>query len=87
MLLMSQVKRLAFASLILVRATASAQSVTEQIALGDSAHAALQPAAALVHYEAAIAADSTSADALGKASRTVVDIGEQEADDAKRPRD
>jgi tetratricopeptide (TPR) repeat protein len=82
--LMSQLKRLAFASLILVRATASAQSVTEQIALGDSAHAALQPAAALVHYEAAIAADSTSADALGKASRTVVDIGEQEADDAKR---
>ena len=84
MLLMSQVKRLAFASLILVRATASAQSATEHIALGDSAHQALQPAAALTHYEAAIAADSVNADALGKASRTAVDIGEQEGDDGKR---
>ncbi len=84
MLLMSQVKRLAFASLILVRATASAQSATEHIALGDSAHQALQPATALTHYEAAIAADSVNADALGKASRAAVDIGEQEGDDGKR---
>lgn len=82
--LMSQLKRLVFASLILVHATASAQSVTEQIAMGDSAHTALQPVAALAHYEAAIAADSANADALGKASRTVVDIGEQEADDGRR---
>lgn len=79
-----RVNRLVFASLILVRTTASAQSAPEEIARGDSLHAILQPRAALVHYEAALAADSTNADALGKASRTAVDIGEQEGDSRKR---
>jgi tetratricopeptide (TPR) repeat protein len=84
MQLMSLFNRLVFASLILVHATANAQSVTAEIAVGDSLHTALEPAAALARYEAAIALDSLNADALGKASRTVVDLGEQEPDAARR---
>lgn len=84
MQLMSLFHRLVFASLILVHATANAQSVTAEIAVGDSLHTALEPAAALARYEAAIALDSLNADALGKASRTVVDLGEQEPDAARR---
>lgn len=84
MQLMSLFNRLVLASLILVHATANAQSVTAEIAVGDSLHTALEPAAALARYEAAIALDSLNADALGKASRTVVDLGEQEQDAARR---
>ncbi|MBK6486271.1 MAG: hypothetical protein IPF98_05270 [Gemmatimonadetes bacterium] len=62
------------------------QSPAEQIALGDLAHAAFNPAAALVHYEAAIAADSTNGAALGKASRSAVDAGEQASDAEQRTR-
>ena len=60
------------------------QSVAEHIALGDQQHAAFHPAEALAHYEAAIALDSVNAEALGKASRSSVDLGEQEKDGAKR---
>jgi tetratricopeptide (TPR) repeat protein len=59
--------------------TARAQGVAEHIAAGDREYAALKPAAALPHYEAAIAADSTNYEALWKASRAAVDIGELEA--------
>jgi len=58
----------------------SAQSpltAKEQIALGDSAHAALAPAQALQHYRAVLAHDSTNYEALWKASREVVDIAKQ----------
>ena len=40
----------------------------------------MRPVQALAHYEAAIALDSTNAEALGNASRAAVDIGEQEKD-------
>jgi tetratricopeptide (TPR) repeat protein len=59
--------------------TARAQTVTEQIAAGDREYAALKPAAALPHYEAAIAADAKNYEALWKASRTAVDVGELDA--------
>lgn len=78
--LMSKVKCLVLASLILVCQTASAQSVVELIARGDSAHEAMRPQEALVSYEAAMALDSSSAVALARASRTSVDIAEQEPD-------
>lgn len=58
---------------------AGAQSAAEHIAAGDREYAALKPAAALPHYEAAIAADAKSYEALWKASRAAVDIGEMEA--------
>ncbi|MGQ0649638.1 MAG: tetratricopeptide repeat protein [Gemmatimonadaceae bacterium] len=60
------------------------QSAAEHIALGDREHDAFHPAEALAHYEAAVALDSTNAEALGKASRSIVDVGEQEKDAAKR---
>jgi tetratricopeptide (TPR) repeat protein len=59
--------------------TAGAQTATERIASGDREYAALKPSAALPHYEAAAAADEKNYEALWKASRTAVDIGEMEA--------
>jgi len=54
------------------------------LAAGDSAYTALQPAAALAHYEAAIARDSADYEALWKASRSLADLAEYEGDKAKR---
>ena len=59
---------------------AGAQSVAEHIAAGDREYASLKPSAALPHYEAAVAADPKSYEALWKASRTAIDVGEMEAD-------
>lgn len=73
-----------FALAILSPQNAFGQSAAEHIAMGDRDHAALKSADALAHYEAAIAQDSTLAEAFGKASRAAVDIGEQEKDNAKR---
>jgi tetratricopeptide (TPR) repeat protein len=65
--------------------TAGAQSVAEHLAAGDREYAARKPAAALPHYEAAVSADPKSYDALWKASRTAVDIGELETNaDARK---
>lgn len=57
---------------------AAAQTAADHIAMGDSLHAAMNPAAALKHYEAALAVDPNSYDALNKASRDAVDVGEFE---------
>jgi hypothetical protein len=65
-------------------AAAAQTSVQQHIAEGDSAHAALDPTAALMHYKAALAADSTSYPALWRASREEVDLGEFEHDKDKR---
>src|SRR5881398_599725 len=65
---------------LLVPARAGAQThptVAEHIVLDDSAHAALAPAQALQHYQAALAADSTNYAALWKAGRELVDIAKQ----------
>ncbi len=66
-------------------ATVVAQSAAQHIALGDREHAAMNIPTALKHYEAAIAADPKSYEALWKASREAVDIGEF-ASDADRDR-
>jgi len=63
---------------------ANAQSVAEHIAAGDRAHAAFNSVEALKQYDAAIALDSTNAEALGKASRAAMDIGESEPNRARR---
>ena len=55
---------------------AFAQSASAHVAEGDSLHAAMNPAAALKHYEAALAVDPKDYDALIKASRDAVDVGE-----------
>jgi tetratricopeptide (TPR) repeat protein len=68
----------ALAAVFALAQTAGAQSVAEHIAAGDREYAAMKPAAALPHYEAAIAADPKNYEALWKASRTAIDVGELE---------
>lgn len=70
--------------LAVVPSLASAQPAADEIALGDRAHQAFDPATALRHFEAAIGWDSVNADALGKASRSAVDLAESEPDAARR---
>jgi tetratricopeptide (TPR) repeat protein len=66
-----------------VTAPVVTQSAAEQIALGDRETDAFNSAAALAHYEAAIASEPRNGEALGKASRAAVDLGEQATDAAK----
>ncbi|NUQ94302.1 MAG: hypothetical protein HOQ11_08515 [Gemmatimonadaceae bacterium] len=63
---------------LMVALPASAQSAAQHVAMGDSLHAAMDPAGALKHYEAAIAIDPKNYDALNRASRDAVDVGEFE---------
>lgn len=63
---------------------AVAQDVASLVARGDSAYAMFNAEEALTQYERALAIDSLSADALGKASRTAVDIGESLNDAARQ---
>lgn len=58
----------------------------EQIARGNAESAARRPAAALVHYKAALASDPRSYDALWRASREAVDLAEFENDAGRRTR-
>jgi tetratricopeptide (TPR) repeat protein len=64
------------ATVLSVARAAHGQSAAEQIALGDRDHAALNPAGALKHYEAALAVDPNNTDALTKAAYDAVDLGE-----------
>lgn len=67
----------AVAGLWLGLATAvGAQTPAQDIAAGDSAHAARNATLAVRHYEAALKLDSLNAEALWKVSRDVVDLGE-----------
>lgn len=59
-------------------------SASDHIALGDREHAAMNAAAALKHYDAAVAADPKSYEALWKAARDAVDEGEGEQNAARR---
>ena len=63
---------------------AGAQSASEHVAAGDRDYKALNVASAQRHYEAAIAADPKEYEALWKAARGAVDLGESESDAAKR---
>lgn len=71
---------LTFGFLVALAPSLSAQSAAEHVALGDSAYATFDAATALRHYEQALELDSTLVDALAKASRTSVDLGEPETD-------
>ena len=72
------------AGILLAVQAAGAQSVADRIAQGDSAHTAMSPAFALAHYKAVLAIDSTSYEALWKASRDAIDLGEFNPDEAQR---
>src|SRR5437764_5882857 len=69
---------------MLVAPVARGQTAADHIALGDKEYVAMNAAAALQHYEEAIKIDPKSYQALWKASRSAVDLGSYERDDAKR---
>lgn len=71
-------------ALVLAPLAARAQSVPEHIAMGDREHSAVRSEAALRHYEAALAVDPTNYEALWKAARSEVDLGEAEPDKDRR---
>ena len=62
---------------------AHAQSPAEHVAMGDRDRY-VNPAAALRHYEAAIAGAPNNADALAKASIAAVDVGEATSDKGRQ---
>lgn len=70
------------AGMLLICTSVGAQ--TNHIALGDKEYVAMNAAAALQHYEAAIAEDPKNYEALWKASRSDVDLGSYENNDEKR---
>ena len=83
----SSIPRYLTPAVALFLATASiagAQTAAEHIAMGDSLHKAMDPAAALKHYEAAIAIDPRNYQALIDASRDAVDVGEFNGDKQAR---
>lgn len=61
-----------------------AQDPVSLVARGDSAYAVFNAEEALTHYESALAIDSLHLDALGKASRTAIDVGESLTDAARQ---
>ena len=75
--------------IVVLAATAAAfstlpaqQSAADHIAIGNREHAAANAASALMHYQAAIQAEPSNAEALWRASVEVIDLGE--FDNAKR---
>jgi tetratricopeptide (TPR) repeat protein len=72
------------AAILFGSSAATAQTVAEHIAAGDSAHAQLKAEEALANYKEAIALDSNSYEALWKGARDAVDLGEFEPNKEKR---
>lgn len=64
----------------------SAQSAADHIALGDKDHVAANAPSALRHYEEALKLDPKSYEALWKATREAVDVGEFNSDEKERDR-
>jgi tetratricopeptide (TPR) repeat protein len=63
-------------AIVALPARVMAQSATEHIALGDRDHAAMNAPGALQHYEAAVKLEPKNYEALWKATREAVDVGE-----------
>ena len=72
------------AGMLLAASIATAQTAASHIALGDKEYVAMNAAAALRHYQAAIADDPKSYEALWKAARSAVDLSEYERNDEMR---
>jgi len=75
---------LAFIASALMTVPAFAQDAPALVARGDSAYAVFNAEEALRHYENALAIDSLNSAALGKASRTAVDVGESLTDASRQ---
>ncbi len=79
--------RLRFVTLLLLALASprlAAQTVREHVESGDRAASALDAAAALEHYRAAIRADSSNVHALTRASGSAVELGEFERNSSKQ---
>jgi len=63
-------------AMLLITRVAAGQSPAEHIILGDKDYVARNLVAAMQHYEAAVAADSSNVEALWKASNAAIDLGE-----------
>lgn len=72
------------AGMLLAASIGGAQTAAGHIALGDKEYVALNAAAALRHYQAAIAGEPKSYEALWKAARSAVDLSEYERNDEMR---
>lgn len=81
---MPPLRLISFAAMTLIALPLSAQDVASLIARGDAAYALFNVDEALTHYESALAIDSLNSEALGKASRTAIDIGEPMTDAARQ---
>ena len=77
-----KMRHLVLAATVLFSSPLVAQTAAEHIVMGDRDRNALNAASALRHYQAAIQADASNAEALWRASREAIDLGE--FDDAKR---
>lgn len=84
MLSLQTLRLLAVAGTLVIPATVRGQTAAEHIASGDREQAAFNAVAALAHYEAALAEEPRNSEALGKASRSAVDVGEQVTDARQR---
>src|SRR5687768_707923 len=72
------------ASLALFAPIAGAQNAAEHIAAGDREATVMNATAAFAHYEAAAAAEPQNYEALWKAAREAIGLGEFERDEAQR---
>ena len=83
-------RRLLAAAAMLVLGTlphaAAAQGAAAHVALGDREHAAMNAPAALQHYVAAVDAEPNNYEALWKATREAVDVGEFNSSPQERDR-
>ena len=75
-------RHLVVAATVLFSSPLVAQTAAEHIVMGDRDRSVMNVAGALRHYQAAIQADASNAEALWRASRDAIDLGE--FDDAKR---
>lgn len=69
--------------LVLAAPLAGQTSVAEDLQLGIAAHDGRDPAVALRHFEAALAADSSSYEAAWRAGESLMDLGKQTPDSVK----
>jgi tetratricopeptide (TPR) repeat protein len=77
-------RKLILVTVLSLTPAAVAAQIADHLVRGDEAYVALRPVDAVAHYEAAVADDSSSYDALWKASRSLADLAEYEPDKEKR---
>jgi hypothetical protein len=82
--LVMKIKAVPLLGALLFASAVGAQGASEHLSAGDRDHDAMNAPGALKHYEAAMAAEPKNYDALWKAAREAVDVGEASKDDTER---